>query len=141
MEDLYDFLIPIGVCVVLPVMIVWLVSRSRRHETDRKAEIMLKAIEAGVPIDPALFAKPAERKAKTRQEKLLENLSSACICSLMGLFFLAIGIVDQFTDWEGFLSPDITITGGGVLLAVGISLFVTYFSGKKMLSEYPEDQE
>lgn len=37
-----DILIPIGVCVVLPVMIVWLINRTRQNETNRKTEIMLK---------------------------------------------------------------------------------------------------
>ena len=42
----FQFLIPIGICVVLPVMIVWLVMRSRQHDMDKKTEVMLKAIEA-----------------------------------------------------------------------------------------------
>ena len=140
MEDLYDFLIPIGVCVVLPVMIVWLVSRTRRHETDRKAEIMLKAIEAGVPIDPEMFGKAGAKKAKTREEKLLENLTGACIASLTGVLLLVTGIVDTLTQWSGIVDPSLAITGGGVLLAVGISLFVTYYIGKKTLSGNPEEE-
>ena len=51
----FDILLPIGVCVVLPVTIVWLIMRTRQNETNRKAEIMLKAIEAGVAVDPNLF--------------------------------------------------------------------------------------
>lgn len=38
-------------CIALPVSIVWMVQRSRQNETNKKAEIMLKAIEAGVPVD------------------------------------------------------------------------------------------
>ena len=37
-------LVPLGICVVLPVMIVWLVTRARQNETNKKTEIMLKAI-------------------------------------------------------------------------------------------------
>ena len=36
-------LVPLGICVVLPVMIVWLVTRARQNETNKKTEIMLKA--------------------------------------------------------------------------------------------------
>ena len=39
--DAVDILIPIAICVVLPVTIVWIVSRVRQNETNRKAEIML----------------------------------------------------------------------------------------------------
>ena len=42
----WDIFLPLGVCVVLPVMIVWLVTRARQNETNKKTEIMLKAIEA-----------------------------------------------------------------------------------------------
>ena len=42
---LMNILVPLGVCVVLPVLIVWLVTRVRKNETDRKAEIMIKAIK------------------------------------------------------------------------------------------------
>ena len=40
MKDLF----PIGLCMVLPVMIVWLVNRTRQNETNRRTGIMLKAI-------------------------------------------------------------------------------------------------
>jgi hypothetical protein len=63
-------LIPIAVYVVLPVMIVWLVTRSRQNETNKKTEVMLKAIEAGAPIDANLF-QDSVRKRKSVKERLL----------------------------------------------------------------------
>ena len=50
-----DIIVPIGICVVLPVMLVWLVTRVRRNEIDKKTEVMLKAIESGATIDSDLF--------------------------------------------------------------------------------------
>ena len=50
-DILTNFGVPVFVCVVLPIVIVWLVARTRQNEANRKAEIMLKAIEAGVPVD------------------------------------------------------------------------------------------
>lgn len=50
-----EILVPIGICVVLPVMIVWLVNRTRQNETNRKTEIMLRAIESGATIDAEFF--------------------------------------------------------------------------------------
>ena len=46
-----ELLTALGICVILPVLIVWLVLRSRKHEVDRKTEVVLKAMEAGIPID------------------------------------------------------------------------------------------
>ena len=70
----WDILMPLGVCVVLPVMIVWLVMRTRQNETNKKTEIMLKAIEAGATIDADFFkAQYDQRAPKTMKEKLLKN--------------------------------------------------------------------
>ena len=66
--QLIEILVPLGVCVALPVLIVWLVTRVRKNETDRKAEIMLKAIEAGTPVDPTVFN---DNKKKSVKKDLL----------------------------------------------------------------------
>lgn len=51
MNELAEILLPLGVSVVLPVLIVWLVTRARQNEINKKTEIMLKAIESGVAMD------------------------------------------------------------------------------------------
>ena len=83
-----NILVPLGVCVALPVLIVWLVARVRKNETDRKAEIMLKAIENGQSIDPEFF-KPSKKNVSVKKE-LLDKLNGACITGLMGIAFLLI---------------------------------------------------
>ena len=50
-----DILTPIFICVVLPVAIVWLVMRTKQNETNKTAEIIIKAIESGNPIDQDFF--------------------------------------------------------------------------------------
>lgn len=44
-----DIFTPIFICAVMPVMIVWLVMRTKQKQTDKMAEIILKAIESGTP--------------------------------------------------------------------------------------------
>ena len=78
-EALIDILMPICICVVLPVAIVWIVSHYRRLDTDRKAEVMIKAIESGTPVDPAFF-KP-QKKDRTVKQDLLDRLNGACVTS------------------------------------------------------------
>ena len=53
-----EVLISLGICLAMPVLIVWLISRMRQNETNRKAEIMLKAIDNGVTVDTELFKRP-----------------------------------------------------------------------------------
>lgn len=136
-----DILVPIFVCVVLPVTIVWLVARTKQNETNRKAEIMLKAIESGAPIDMEQFQ--TKKVSKSIKKDLLEKLNGACITTLMGAGFLIYAIVGYVNPaWVADkmftrLSP----IAGCVMLAVGIALFISYFVGKKMLAKEIEAEE
>ena len=139
-----DILIPIFVCVLLPITIVWLVARTRQNETNKKAEIMLKAIEAGVPVDMTQFEPAKKQKGpRTIKQDLLEKLSGACITGFMGIAFLTLGILKTL-DWEfgrNMFLNKFWLPAGGVLLAVGIGLFISYFAGKKMLAKEIEAEE
>ena len=130
-------LVPIFICVILPIAIVWLVVRARKHEMDKKTEIMLKAIESGAQIDPELF----KNKQRTRgiKEDLLDKLTGACVTTFMGIAFLVFSLVDTHIPkaWFMKMSP----LAGAILLAVGIALFISYFAGKKMLAKEIEAEE
>ena len=58
--DLFETLLPIFVMVVLPVMVVWLVTRARLKKNEQKMAVLVKAIENGVDIDPALLVSETE---------------------------------------------------------------------------------
>ena len=137
-----DIVIPIFICVVLPVTIVYLVARTKQNETNKKAEIMLKAIESGATVDMNQFN--TEKKGpKTIKQDLLEKFTGACITTFMGIAFVTwaiIGYVNpEFTD--GRLFNRLAPMTGGVLLAVGLGLFISYFVGKKMLAKEIEAEE
>lgn len=130
-----NFMLPVAVCVILPVLIVFIIGRVRKNETDRKAEIMLKALETGATLDPNFF-KTAKKKKSVKQE-LLEKLNGALITGLMGLAFLLLQFLGGAdTSFSSFLP-----FAGAVMLAVGIGLFVSYYVGKKMLAKEIEEEE
>ena len=140
---LVNFGVPVFICVILPVVVVWLVTRAKQNETNRKADIMLKAIEAGVPVDMEQF-KSAKKKAPVSiKQELLDNLNGACITSLMGIGFLTLGILRVvITDFgRNTLLNKFWLPAGCVLLAVGIGLFISYFVGKKLLAKEIEAEE
>lgn len=145
---LVNFGVPVFICVILPVVVVWLVTRAKQNETNRKAEIMLKAIEAGVPVDMEQF-KSAKKKAPVSiKQELLDKLNGACITSLMGIGFLTLGILRVVnTDFgrntllNDFWLNRSWLPAGCVLLAVGIGLFISYFVGKKLLAKEIEAEE
>lgn len=136
-----SFLLPICICVVLPVLIVYIVGRVRKNETDRKTEVMLKAMENGTPIDPNMFMTPARaKKARTRKEKLLDNLTGGCITGLIGVATLVYGI------WKGIQGgwdngDKLFVLIAGILLAIGIANLIIYFIGKRMFADEIELEE
>lgn len=125
-----DILIPISICVVLPVMIVWLVSRRRQNETNRKAEIMLKIIESGASIDTNLFME--QQKNKTIKERLLKPLAGGCIFLLTGIAVLLVNIGNSTDCGRNLVLP------GAILAAIGLALLIVFFIGHKMLTKEME---
>lgn len=133
-----DIIVPIGICVVLPVMLVWLVTRVRRNEIDKKTEVMLKAIESGATIDSDLF-KEAPKKRKSTKERLLNRLICGCAASIIGAALTVIGIIPWMTLEDDTFAP--LLIFGGISLAVGIALFIGFFVGRKMLAKEMEAEE
>ena len=135
------FVLPVFICVVLPVMVVLIVGLVRKNETNRKAEVMLKAIENGASIDPEFFKSTTkQKKQRTIKERLLDRLTGACVTGLIGVAMLAYGI------WKGDLNgwdngDKMLILISGVLIAVGIANLVLFIIGKNMLSKEIEAEE
>ena len=131
-------LVPIFICVVLPVTIVWLITRARQNETNRKTEVMLKAIEAGATIDANFFKNPKE--SITIKERLLKRLTGGCIFSLMGVVFTIIGLVNRnmALDNDAFTIP---VLFGGIFFAIGVAHLVVFYVGRKMLAKEMEAEE
>ena len=133
-NNFLDILVPMGICVVLPVMIVWLITRKQQNETNRKTEIMLKAIEAGQKIDSEFFS--IQKKAsKSIKERLWDRLVIAWITTIFaiihGIFGSSIYIGDFKLDMTLFDS---------IFLAIGISFFISYYVGKKIFKKEMEAQ-
>lgn len=138
LEGLEDLLIPLGLCVGLPVMIVWLQVRRSMNETNKRSEIALAAIEKDPNVDVAEFLKKMTPPRKTMQQSLLNKLLCGCIFTLVGLGVIGVTI---FGGWTGGYSTDsiLRMTIMAVLsLSIGVACLVTYFVGKKMLVKEPE---
>lgn len=125
-----NILIPISICVVLPVMIVWLVSRRRQNETNRKTEIMLKMIESGSVIDPNLFME--QHPKKTIKERLFRPLAVGCVFLFADLAIMLI------CGRYSIEAEDSAILTGAILTATGLALLVAFLVGYKLLSKEME---
>lgn len=127
-EWMEDFLLPVFVCVILPCVIVWLTSKTRRHELDRKTELALKAIDSGAQIDPNFFSKA--KPAKTVKERIFGRLTTGCTLSALGIAFFGVALFGKDSIASSLYVP----LGGGVLLLLGIAFIVTYFIGRKQFA-------
>ena len=130
---LFEVMIPIGICVVLPIIIIALVLRARRHEVDKKTELMMKAVENGSQLDPAFF-QPTNCCRKTVKDKLMGWLLAACITSGIGLLScitLLVVFIPRWSDYMRNPAPvTVLLTICAVLIAIGIAFFIVYFIGK-----------
>ena len=70
MESIIAVLIPIFICVVLPVLIVWIVFRAAMNNDNKRAEVLIKAIEANNGIDADRLADALGKPRKTAREIL-----------------------------------------------------------------------
>ncbi len=140
---LTEVLVPIFVCVILPVAVVAIVGRTKQNEINRKSEIMIKAIENGQQIDPELFkaAEPAPKAPKTLKQELVEKLTGGCVVTLMGVAFLTLYCINLFMPEAHIMFGNWLAVAGGVMLAVGIGLLVSYFASKSILADEIKAEE
>lgn len=136
-----QILVPIAVCCVLPIMVVWLTLRNKKNETDKRTQIVLAAIEKNPEIDIEDLLKKMAPKKKLLKEKLLEKLQWGCIFTFLGIGLLGISL---FIDYSGGANPDrlhMMYIGGGICFALGIAYLINYFLGKRMLAKEIEAEE
>lgn len=135
--ELFNTLLPIFVMVVLPVMVVWLVTRARLKKNEQKMAVLVKAIENGVDIDPALLVSETEGGRNTKMQ-LVRKLTTGVICAIIGL---AVLICTQLDAFEGVAGIEMLYIIGGVLIAVGAAYILAFFVGRKYLAPEIEAEE
>jgi len=141
MEIFMIVIIVIGVCVVLPLMIVGMTNKRKRHEIDKKTEILKTLLEKNPDLDPVEVMNKLnmsqDSSKKSLKQSLLEKLLNGCICMLVGLVIF-------FTHLHGIIflgRTEIGIVGGGVLTAVGVAFIIYYFVSKNVLRNELEAEE
>lgn len=135
-EDLTELLVPIGICVALPISIVYLILKRKIISENNKKEIILAALEKNADVNIEELVKKTSAPDKLLKEKLLKKLQWGLmrIVLSIGLFIYAIFVGDA-----GELK--LYVIGSVVLLAIGVSLLFTYLMGKKMLAKEMEAEE
>lgn len=126
---LVQLLIPISICVVLPVLIVWIVFRSSTKKDQFRADIMVKALETNSSVDVdrliEAFAKQRKTPAQLRNGQLLRF----CIFTFLGIAFGIMSIIiGSMYDLDSAMALIfLTI----IFIAIGLAYGVAYRASKK----------
>ncbi len=135
MEDIIGMLIPLGVCVVLPIMVVWLVMNTAKFREAKRTEVLIKAIESGKDIDANMIANAMSKPRKairTPRELLNLRLCVGSVFTLIGAFLTTIVILCFWPDEKAML-----VFGGisSIFLAIGLGFLITYFATRKQVKD------
>lgn len=124
---LTQLLVPLGVCVALPVLVVWIYYRSVTNRDNKNAEIIIKAIECNSTIDADKLVAALGKQEKTPAEVLQVRLLRGCMFTLLGIAAAVIAaLVYRAEDFFAF-----SILTSGFCLAVGLAYLIVYFVTRK----------
>ncbi len=135
-----DILVPIFICVVLPVAIVFIVFYASVNSDNKRAEIIIKAIEANNGVDADKLAESLKNGSKTKTEREILNLRllRGCIFSLIGLCVIILDLLNLAPCLE--FQSNIFVLLGAISFAIGVSYLVVYYVTRKQKSDSSEDK-
>ncbi len=136
-----DILVPISICVILPVSIVLIVFIAAMNSDNKRANILIKAIESNNGIDADKLAESLQKPKKTEREILNMRLLRGCIFSLVGLALVITGLVNLATGSDFSSDPvSVPVMFGGIAIAVGISYLIVYRVSRRQMTKHDENR-
>ena len=141
MEYMEDILVPIAICCVLPIVVVWLVYRQKIMVSRDRTQIVLAAIEKNPDMDLEELIEKISPKKKLLKEKLLDKLLGGGIIAFVGFNIFASNL---WLDYLGGANPAMLFffyAIGGILFGIGLAFIINYLVGKKLLAKEIEAEE
>ena len=140
-EELCQVMIPIGICVILPISIVMLYLRARKHETNKRTEILLAAIEKNAEIDVDDFLAKLAPPKKSIKQMLLAKLMWGSIITAIGAGAMGYTIyADVMGEMPVGILQNCYLFSAPILL-VGVAILIVFFVSKKMLAKELQAEE
>jgi hypothetical protein len=129
-------LVPIFVCVVLPVSIVLIVFLTGINSDNKRAKVLIKAIENNNAIDANKLVEALKKQNKSAQEILNLRLLRGCIFLFIGLALTIVSIIGLISGTHFEADPvAIPMLFGGISLAIGLSYITVYFVTRKQINK------
>ncbi|MDE6534714.1 MAG: hypothetical protein K2K82_01745 [Muribaculaceae bacterium] len=133
-QDITNLIIPICVCVVLPISIVWIVMRTAQLRDRQRTDIILKAIETNNSIDAnqltEALSKP-HKAPRTPHQQLNLRLTIGSIFTLFGVMLTGLTVCAIIE--EPVLGCIMSIFCMA-FLSIGIGFLISYYSMRKQIN-------
>lgn len=122
-----DIILPLCICVVLPIAVVLITSLTKINADNKRSQVIIKAIDANKDIDADKLAESLKNTQKTPREILNRRLQRGTMYSIIGVMLLIVGgingAIGSSIDDDGVAIP---LIAGGIAIAIGLSNLITY---------------
>ena len=143
--EMIPLAIGLGTAVVLPITVVWLVMKKKRNDTNRRAEVMLAAIEKNTSVGNMeellkQMTPPQPTVREKRQKKMHNYLMFGVALTIIGAAIMLTMLIKAINDGviERYFISNFCFTGVPCL-AFGIGMLMAYRSMKKTLAADKEE--
>ncbi|MDE6741032.1 MAG: hypothetical protein K2J58_01730 [Muribaculaceae bacterium] len=130
-----DVLVPIFCGCILPIAVVLIISMRKKNSDDKRAEILIKAIESGEAVDADKLAEALGKPKRTPLELLNARLLRGCLYTLVGLALVVVYFVWPDSNTKSLMS---LILLSAISTAVGISYLIVYFMTRNQIRDEKE---
>ena len=132
---LEDILIPISICVIMPITMVWLNLRSKKQADKNRTDVILAALEKNPNIDLEELMQKITPKSATLKEKLLKKLMWGSVISAIGIGFLGSALYMNFIGGMPVENLGRFFFCGGITMLIGLAILLVFFISKRMLAK------
>ena len=119
----------------MPITMVWLHMRSKKHESDNRTGIVLAALEKNPNIDLEELMQKITPKSATLKEKLLKKLMWGSVISAIGIGFLGYALYMDFVGGMSVEDMERSYFCGGITMLIGMAILLVFFISKRMLAK------
>lgn len=132
-------IVAIFICCVLPIAIVLIVFLANINADNKRAKVLIKAIEANNAMDVDKLAEALQKPRRSAAEILNKRLLRGCIFTLVGVALIIISFVN-LANGSTFQDDPTTVpmVFGGLSIAVGLSFLIVYFVTRHQADETPQ---
>lgn len=134
-------IVPIFICVILPVSIVLIFYLWKINKDNKRSKILIKAIESNPGLDIDKFAESLQSPKRSETELLNLRLLRGLIFTFCGIILVIVGVVVYYSDKVMTDEAVMPMILGGISFAVGLSYLIVYRVSRKQIIDSSEDKE